>query len=89
MKEKQQQKKSADFKLLVLSHGRRGTKYLSLKRQSCKALKKFNFKHVNIPTDASGGHLSQQHYCLLKWQIKEDSRLGKVKKWELNLWGPP
>lgn len=78
---KKKKKKTADFKLLVLTLGRRGTKYLSLKSQSCKALKKFNFKHVNIPTDADGGHLSQQHYCLLKWQINQDTSLGKVKKW--------
>lgn len=72
---------TADFRLLVLTHERRVTKHLSLKSQPCKALKKF--KDVNIPTDANGGHLSQQHYCLLKWQINEDTSLGTVKKWHL------
>lgn len=72
---------TADFKLLVLIHGRRITKYLSPKGQSCKVLQKFNFKH--ILTDANGDNLSQQHYSLLKWQMNEDTSLAKVKKWRL------
>lgn len=69
---------TAGLNLQVLIHGRRCTKCVSLKCQSCKALKKFNFKHLSIPTEANGGHLSQQHYCVLKWQINEDTSLGKV-----------
>lgn len=51
---------TADLNLLVLIHGRRCTKCITPKCESCKALKKI--KCVSILTEGNGGRLCQQQY---------------------------